>query len=596
MGKIVVLPGSRLRRMNAMKTFLAASLFFVAGLAQADITYTVTVQKEPATLLVQIEVPVKGPQTKFEIPKWDPGSYNYDDHYKNVDNLVAVGPDGTALTVQKSGDTTWVVDSKNVKSVRVTYGIKTSINADRTHYSGTATYLYVVDRKEEKCKLNLVLPGDWKSATGLQAGKKPHTYEAPTYDVLADNPVSVGKYEEDDYVVGGVPHQIVYHSGDATKIDREKVKKSLTNISESHRQFWGKLPFKKYVWHVSLLDSADGGWGLEHLSSVQVGMATGYGLGTQGVMSHEYFHAWNVKRIRSKVLGPFNYQELPKTGALWWLEGVTDYYAYVVPVRTGEFSVNHWMRVLTGNIDSVKRNAARLEISPYESSYRVGDASGGRGNSSGFRISYYDLGHVAGMCLDLELRSRTGGKRSLDDVVKALFELCKNNKPGFEEDEIRKQLIRFGGPEMGPIYDQWVMKPGELPVNEQLAKAGLAIQVVKEPTVETGIGLVPGTGGARVTSVSEALRDTLAIGDVVVTWNDLRFDGPNAGLRRRIRSAMDTAKVGTPISIEFMRGTETKKVTLTPVAGTRDVRTIIEKPDATPEQLAVRNGWQKHKA
>lgn len=579
-----------------MKFIMIGCIAALAAFSQADIVYTVTVQKEPAKLLVQMDLPIKATTTRLEIPKWDPGSYNYDDHYRHITNFAAVGQDGTALGVQKDGDNTWVIDTKAGKSMKVSYAVDASFLTDRGHYSGTATYLYVVDRKTEKCQLHLVLPSDWKSATGLQEGKGANNYVAPTYDVLADNPVSIGKYEEDDYVVGGVPHQIIYHSGDPAKIDREKVKKSLTNISEAHRQFWGKLPFKKYVWHVSLLDTADGGWGLEHLSSVQCGMATGYGLGTQGVMSHEYFHAWNVKRIRSFPLGPFDYQVLPKTGALWWLEGVTDYYAYVVPQRTGEFPTSYWFKILTNNVDSVKRNAARLEVSPNESSTRVGDANGGRGNSSGYRISYYDLGHVLGMFLDLELRSRTGGKRSLDDVVKALFDLCKNNKPGFAEDEIRKQLIRFGGQEMGPIYDQWVMKPGELPVDEQLLKAGLKLEMVKEPTVETGVGLVPGTGGARVTSVSERLQNEIAIGDVVTAWNDVRFDGPNQGLRRRIRSAMDAAKVGTEIQIEFKRGDDVRKATLTPIAGTRDVRSITEIPNATPAQLAVRNGWVKRKA
>jgi predicted metalloprotease with PDZ domain len=120
----------------------------------------------------------------------------------------------------------------------------------------------------------------------------------------------------------------------------------------------------------------------------------------------------------------------------------------------------------------VRSNPARLTVSPYQASFQVAAANNGRGNSNGFQISYYNLGWLAGMCLDIEIRQQSGGKHSLDDVAHALYDLCKDNKPGFEEDEIRKQCIRFGGPSLGAFYDKVVMSPGELPIEEQLAKVG----------------------------------------------------------------------------------------------------------------------------
>jgi len=571
-----------------MKRVIALSLMgLTASLAFAEIRYSVGVQTEPGRWLVTIEVPIRAAETQLQMPNWAPGTYSLRRDWNSVEAITAT-IDGQAATLGKANDYTWTAATPKGKTLKVTYKLPAAFNQERGHFSGPSTYLYVVGRKEEKTRLQLTLPEGWLSFCGLEQTKVPHEYVAPDYDVLADNPVSVGKLTYDTYTVRKVPHTIVYHAGNTEKVDRKKVLDTLIKISESQAKFFGGLPFKKYIWHIIVNDAPDGGWGLEHLSSTQIGMAVGFGPGIQAVMSHEYFHAWNVKRIRSKVLGPFDYTKLPITGALWWLEGVTDYYAYVIPSRDGVFDKDFWMRTLLSNHQQVRRNPARLRVSAYDSSAKVGEAANGQGNSDGFEISYYDLGHILGMCLDIELRHQTKGKRSLDDVMKSLFKMT-HNKPGFEEDEIRKQLIRVGGAAMGPIYDQWVMKPGDYPVEDQLKKVGMEIAQMEESFTKLPVDVMVSRDGMKVEKVPEGSE--LQVGDVLKAVQGDNVPVSQRGQQTFLRRNIERLKIGDEVTVQFLRGTETKEVKIRLVEGKRPVQKIQPRTGASADEIKLREGW-----
>ena len=314
-------------------------------------------------------------------------------------------------------------------------------------------------------------------------------YKVATYDVLADNPVTWGDYTLDTYKSYGKTHYIAYRGIPKKDVDRAYVMKACKFISDMEGDFFGGgVPYDRYVWHFSVNDAPDGAGGLEHLSSTQISLASGVGPGAVSVLSHEFFHLWNVKRIRSKILGPFDYTTQPQTGALWWLEGVTDYYAHTLLGRYGWYGKNErspdpiskLYADAVQNLTAVRARQARLDVSPYESSYRVRDAANGRGNSQGYQVSYYDTGWLCGLVLDIEMLDQTSGKHSLDDVELALWEQCKDDNPGFEERDIRRHLVAFGGYSLGTFYDDVIMKPGELPVEKQLAKIGKELLTVDE--------------------------------------------------------------------------------------------------------------------
>jgi predicted metalloprotease with PDZ domain len=533
---------------------LAAACF--AAAASADIDYVVSAGPGSETLKISVTAPVTGSTESLQMPRWAPGSYRYVRHFEKVTNVTAVDENGKSLAVSHPEETIWTANTAGASEVTISYEMPVTITDRVFHYAGPSTYMYMPGRIKEACTLEMDLPASWKVACGLQELAGNNRYTAPDYDVLTDNPVTAGEFVEDTYYAGGVEHTIAYHSGGPNSINRQNVIDYCRKITIAQGKFFDGLPFRKYIWHFRTFNSADGAGGLEHLSSTEISLATGLGLGAVSVLSHEYFHAWNVKRIRSSILGPFDYQELPQTGALWWLEGVTDYYADVLLRRPGVYDNAHFYGAIISNVDRTRRSAGRLTVSPYESSYRVRDAANGIGNSSGYGgVNYYNTGWVAGLCLDLELRHRTGGQHSLDDVTLALWEMCKDDQPGFKEEEIRKQLIRFGGAAMGGIYDKWIMNPGELPVEEQLAKVGLEIAEKSEKYTDIGFRLVPSrrSGGIVVRGVQGPADDILKNGDLVVSINGTEL-GSGGGAIRAIRDVTQNAKVGESITLGVKDG------------------------------------------
>ncbi|MDI9636732.1 hypothetical protein QPK87_09935 [Kamptonema cortianum] len=562
-----------------------AALAFSSALATID--YKVSLAPGAEVIQVQMTIPTEGKDVKVQIPNWAPGSYRLVRYFDSIVGAKAVGAGNAELKVTKPDDNTWHISASNNKSVTFSYGVKVPKVGDVLHYAGPGVYMYVVDRKTEPATLTFAIPENWRAICGLDGAGK--WYTAPDYDVLADNPVTVGVFETDTYTAAGVHHTIAYFGGDVSSVDRKQTLEYCRFVSESQAKFWGGLPMRKYVWHFTVMNSNDGGWGLEHLSSTTMGIARGLGPGTVSVMSHEYFHAWNVKRIRSKALGPFNYLELPKTGHLWWLEGVTDYYADLILYRYGQFGDDYFASNILSNLQRTRSNQQRFEVSPYDSSYRVGEAANGRGNSSGFGVNYYNTGWLVGFCLDAELRSVTGGKYSLDDVCHALWDICKDDQPGFEEDEIRKQLVRLGGSRMGEVYDEWVMKPGELPVEAQAAKLGLRVASVAEKYADPGFTATMGQGGPVVTRVAEG--SPVAARDVLLQVGSVNLESLSG---RELMSALNglqsSYKVGEPVKVKVKRGEETVELTVMPKEGTRNVMKVDAINDANAETV---NRWSE---
>ena len=595
-----------------MKGALSSSLFLFAltGIAHADLKYTVQPGSEETTLKVTINLKANSDTTKFQIPNWAPGSYRYDDNWKKVSKpVLKVNGKETTINTTSEGKlpviTTWSGATPVGSTVELSYEIPVQYGNGIGHYAGPSTYIYPVGRLKEKVQLSFNLKPGTMIATGLDATNSAgNQFKAEDYDVLADNPVTYGKFELDTYKVDGKQHYIAYRGAAVKDVDRAYVIKACNYITQMQGDFFGGLPYNKYVWHFAVNGGADGAGGLEHLSSTQISMAAGVGPGVVGVYSHEFFHLWNVKRIRSAVLGPFDYTILPQTGALWWLEGVTDYYAHTLLGRYGWYGQNErekdpitkmYAEMMT-NVNGVRANQARMTVSPYESSFRVRDAANGRGNSQGYQLSYYNTGWLCGLVLDIEILSKTNGKYSLDDVERSLWKQCKDSQPGFNEDQIRKECVKFGGASLGAFYDQVIMKPGELPVEAQLAKLGLQIASKEETFGKLPFTLRPDAelGGLRV-SLSDI--DTHTTADTVLAVNGVSFEkGDNRTQQTQLRKLTQDAKPGDIWSLKVKRGSDYEVVLAEISAGKRTSRKVIELPNATAEQKQLRAKFEaKHR-
>jgi predicted metalloprotease with PDZ domain len=390
-------------------------------------------------------------------------------------------------------------------------------------------------------------------------------------------------------------HWIVMRGAPRLKVDRAKLLKACKFVSDMETDFFGdSAPYDHYVWHFAVNDAADGAGGLEHLSSTQISLAQGVGPRAVDVLAHEFFHLWNVKRIRSKVLGPFDYTKLPQTGALWWLEGVTDYYAYLLQHRYGWTDDAAFLDSIGSNVQSVRRTPAYREIGPDESSMRTDEDSAGRGNSNGYHISYYNLGWLAGMCLDIELRSRTQNKHSLDDVEHALWNLCRDDRPGFEEDEIRRQLVKLGGKEMDGIYNRIVLWPDGMQLSETLQKVGLDLVIKPETYVEPGFSFGAGFGATtpKITSVKPKIEGLLQVGDELLKVNSIDLTGDNirttmASLNKEMRAI----KAGAPIALKIRRAGVSIDVEITPTAATRPSYSVVKQSQPSAESKKLGQIW-----
>ncbi|AIE87959.1 M61 family metallopeptidase [Fimbriimonas ginsengisoli] len=558
------------------------ALIFVASVGRADLTYRVLPKPATGRLVVMIEIPTRGGETTLQMPRWSPGAYVLSEPGKNVQDFRASDENGVSLPVTNVDPSTWRIGAGK-GTIQVVYSVPGTLADETIHYSGSSTYMYVVARKQERCHLRLEIPGDWRVAVGLDPESGGNAYGAKSYDVLADNPVTMGHFLEDHYTSAGRDHTIAMRNPAKSKVDRAHLIKAAKFVSDMQSDFFGGAPYHKYVWHFGVTDRADGAGGLEHLSSTQISLAAGVGPVTVGVMSHEFFHLWNVKRIRSRPLGPFDYQNLPQTGALWWLEGATDYFAHLLLNRYGWFDGAEIRQQIVRNLDRQRARPARMEISPYMASYRVREANGGRGNSDGFQVSYYDTGFLCALCLDTEILSQTGGRRSLDDVERNLWKLCRDDKPGFQEGEIRNQCVLVGGPAMGAFYDRVVMTPGELPVEAQLAKIGLRLTKATEAFADFGFSAIPSAQDKGFLVQGEPRSwDGLKSGDLIVEINGapVNQDSPFA-LAGAYRTATEKLKSGDVMKLKIRRGTDELTVTRNVTEGSRPISKVEEDPSAT---------------
>ncbi len=575
-----------------VRTAFVSIAIGLASIGSADISYSVAARYgEP--LHVSVTVPVRGAQTVVQSPRWAPGSYRIANYAENIKGLVATDDSGKSLDLKVVDDMTWSVVNPHSGSVTFKYDVAAQEADKAIHYSGPATYLYVADRKLEKCKLSIDIPDGWKIAIGLDPdGNKSLHYWAPTYDVLADTPVTMGDFILDTYEVAGKPHLIALRGAPKSLIDRAYLIKACTFISTMDDKLFGGLPYNRYVWHFAVNDRPDGAGGLEHLNGTEISLARGLGPRAIGVLSHEYFHLWNVKRIRSSVLGPFDYTDLPKTGALWWLEGVTDYYAHTLLRRNNWYDDKTYFGTLSDNLRIQRGVPAHLTVSPYDSSYRVHEAGGGLGNSNGYLVSYYNTGWLLGLCFDLEILSQTKGKKSLDDVELALWKECRNNQPGFPEDGIRTKLVQVGGPALGDLYDNIVMNAVELPVEAELAKVGLQLVSRQDPVVSTGFTASGGPGDPGITVRTATATSGLVVGDVVVSIGGVSLAGlERQELQAAYQKGIATATVGVPLQISVSRSGKSLDVSILPSQTFRTVQDVTPLPGATAEQLKLQREW-----
>jgi predicted metalloprotease with PDZ domain len=436
---------------------------------------------------------VKGEKAlRFQMPRWSPGDYHLMEHGKYV-QAVRVDKDRRAddpnqPQVRQVDPNTWEVSNPNLSSFQISYEIpnlppglfsdNVTVRDKYAFYNGPSIYMYVAEHKADPASLHVHLPTGWTTAyttldpiiaENAAATAPTLDFTAPDYDTLADSPLVAGDFVKRDFKAAGRTHSIIFfdrHAG----TDYDSYAPVLEKIATEENRLMGGPPYKRYAF---FLDVGGGGGGLEHLNSCRIAWRRSFPVqALAGMAAHEFYHLWNVKRIRPEVLGPFDYVHPPQTHNLWFSEGVTSYYGNLSVKRAGLSNELNYYRQIAGAIGELFSNPDRKKVTADESSYRVWEAN----NSEGYGgLSYYLKGELMGLCLDLKLRHVTNNRSSLDVVMRNMLARYGLPKPGFPEDGIRDAVIRAGGAEMAPFYDKVARSTEELPFDECLGYAGLKL-------------------------------------------------------------------------------------------------------------------------
>lgn len=436
-----------------MRSLAVIALAFTAQMAfSADYTFT------PGTDSGRVVIKLKKKEQakEFRMPAWLPGDYQIFDYGKVIENVVFSLKDQTVPSEQVDGQPNlWKIPkgadmvSYTVKPSRGNFSPNLQIRGDLVFINGGGVFGYFAEHQAEAHNLKLELTPGQEGYSAL-AGRQ-DKFTAPDYDVLIDSPIVMGPSRSirvAEKMVHGKAHRVLVF-GDNANADVDGLLKVGSSAAEQAFLLFGELPYERYTF---FFDIGGPGGGLEHMDATRIGLGrNSSAAGAVGIIFHEYFHAFNVKRIRSKPLGPFDYTKPAVTGALWWLEGVTDYYADVLATRAG------YQQPLEG-FNGVFRSAMNassgkyLEVSADAASKRVWETRGSFGFGG---VSYYARGHALGFYLDMAIRTSTNNAKSLDDVMRRLYRECKDG-PGFGEERLRQLVVSVGGESLGPVYDRAV--------------------------------------------------------------------------------------------------------------------------------------------
>ena len=486
---------------------------------------------------MQKDVPPMRPRAVFDLPVWTPGSYRLRDFRDHVRDVRATAPAGAELAVTRLDADSWEVAHGRQEEITFAYRIllgendRFMLRGDERRcltYEGPQVYVLLRDHVARPCTVRFDLPNGWEVGSGLVRGADDRTFFAQDYDFLADCPVKLGVFQEWSFrAAGGARVDVVVDGPGEVEFDADPWVENIRRIVAVQGEMFGGFPFDRYAFLFTAQPGRGFGGGLEHLTSTAIGISAAQlrnsaatGLGT---IAHEFFHTWNVKRLRPRALGPFDYQRQNRTTALWLMEGVTSYYTDVTLARAGLTEPERFWESMARQISGLESNPARHHVSSAAASWNVWEPA-----AADRRLSYYNSGLVLGLLLDLEIRARTANRRSLDDVMRALYEICRDRGRGFEPGEIASAVGWVAGADFRPWFDRYVDGTVVPPYGEILAHAGLVYEAERSAR-KTVRGLVRG----RMSRVGE--RDPI--------WVDPDASGASAALGSGVVTAVDGAEV-----------------------------------------------------
>jgi predicted metalloprotease with PDZ domain len=572
----------------------------------------------PSSHLFEVTVTARsadGAPLDFQMPAWSPGRYVIHDFARNVQEVAATDAGGQPLAVAKVDKQTWRVTPREPGGVVLSYrvfaddlsGTFSQLNSRHGNVNGASVFVYVVGRKPAPVELAVEPPPGWQVASGASVSFDQTAFAFANYDLLVDTPIEVAPdFEVRTFTADGCEYRVVMHhlGGDHGSPDRYAA--DVERIVRAENAVVG-MPddMPRYTFLVHFAPGIEQGDGMEHLASTQLVVTAGLGDSRHydallSLTAHEYFHVWNVKRIRPVELGPWDYTRENYTTSLWIAEGLTSYYGDLSLVRSGLFDERRYYEALAAEINTLQNSPGRfamsLEQSSFDTWFHLATRPRQRTNATRSSVNYYNKGEVVGAMLDLEIRHRTNGQRSLDDVFRLLWRRFFENVPaetyyyagrGYRSEDFLAAVNEVAGSDFSELFGRYVTGKEEIDYERFLGYAGLHLERERRgPSVEYGVR-VDGRGTRvevrSVKNVGLGAQSGLRQGDTIVSI---------AGQPATVATARELFERGrfTPTPLVVIRDGRERTLMLREVASTA-VFEVEPNESATAEQLALRRGW-----
>src|SRR6185369_13365038 len=522
-----------------------------------------------------------------------PGWYTVENYFKNVLRFRITDTSGKILPHVMSKKQTWNVDTRGIPELKIEYDYRATILAlnqakitkDFAFFTGTELFLQAEGHREEPATVHFQIPSGWKIISALKETNDPMTFTAADYDTLVDAPTEMGNFDVTPFEVEGKPHFFV--ASPAGVFNAEKSRQfvdMMAKIVKADSAIFGGLPYEKYLmFYFFTSPESNAGGALEHLNSF-VSFARGANAANpkrlMGTAAHEYFHLWNVKRIRPAEMWPYDYSRENETPLLWVSEGFTSYYSVVAQYRAGLMTLEEFLQQAAETAARIENNEARNYISPANASTSTWV---GYDTPVAFDISYYTQGENLAALFDLSILNDTDGKESLDDVMRTLFSEFYRRGRGFTTDDMIGIINRLTKKDYHDFYSRYVFGTEAPDYDRIFGYAGYRLEKKDQQEVALGFdGNLRGNGFAveSVEPNSAASSAGVRPGDVI-----LKIDGLPA-----IDYSIDSA-AGKTVKLTILRANKETEIPMTFGSRTSKAFALVSLPNPSPQQLKVRKGW-----
>jgi predicted metalloprotease with PDZ domain len=579
-----------------------------------SITYRLSMSR-PTSHLFEVAITMELPEqlrtkpVQLQMAKWSPGRYAVFDFAKNVQEFRADG------RVTRVDDQTWSVEPAGTNTVNVSYkvfgndlsGTFSQLDERHANYNGASIFMYVVNHKADPVKLTIQPPTGWKIVNGRMDHAGQTEWQFPNWDVMIDTPTEIAPdWTRDTFEIEGKKYHVVVHSFGAEGGKRPSLVKDIERIVRAQVAMWGQPEFTDYTFLIHYAADDHSGDGMEHLTSTQIiepgalGEAGTYEE-TLGTVSHEFFHVWNVKRLRPEELGPWDFTRPLRTRGLWVAEGFTNYYGHLMLRRAGIWSDKKFLDRQAQTIERIEGAPGSRLMSAEQSSLLapfIDDAPHAQlTNLQNTSISYYPKGELIGMVMDLLIRGRTKGRSSLDDVMRQMYDefylKSANNSyylrgRGYQTEDLERVVSRVSETDFNDFFKRHIRDVEVLPYEEAFSYVGLRMTKTqaREP-FDAGLSLEFEDETALIENVrngSPAEEAGLQAADEIVSL------AGRAPAKNWLRT-LARYKPGDSIAIVVKRDRRTIKTNLVLKEVERFDYRIEEDSRATAEQKALRNAW-----